>query len=1190
MDFSSRRRFLVGLILNFALIALLQTAAVIAYDRTPIYNQFNPEYKGSSVHVVSIAETSDGVLFIGCRPIPQVLIFDGNNWDKVALPAAPCVLIADQNDRVWVTTDDGLGFIKRDAMGASHFQRFELEELKSDPIVFRVGFRTEGGVRFGNARMIADIDCSNNNFKTKLHRAQPHETFCIKDAQDIYVIIPETSELFRLEDGKRTVVATEFLPNGVFACRLPGNRYLFANSDYREFRVSDGDKWPIFSEDLQSRSKEEGSRWFKPLSDDRIGFATPESFACYDTQGELLWAVNEEVRRFGELSHGRTWLAGPSGFFIVERSDTARIFSLGSESDRIVKWIDVTKEGVFLSSNSGLFLLDLERYTGTFPKLESVKRLVGVPCNMTWHSGDDHLVATSRGITRIDGDRKKIFERPVHYGFTTSNQHYILSQEGGRVSVLDPDLKLKTNFTLSFNILRIIEESPTTYWILGNEGQLVVAQLDSKFLNCEIKRVEGLSVTSQIVNLDGDICVVTKDGLSSPELKPQPDNELFTLKLRDADERFSQLKEQFQKRKIREVIDCADSGLLLCGLNHLSMHKLVDGQYQADPIAELTIPGEFGKHIAWDPYRSVVWATFDKGLVALLPQPGESSKSFKPILKMAVAPEEAIHTGQNNEPFEIDAASNVSFRYGIPGANGGSPFQYRLRGLNEGWSGWTDTTLRNYDRLPYGKYSFEVRARKADGEIVSSTSDTFVVRKPWYATIPAIALLSLLAVGLVFGATSIRAKHLEARNKKMEDLIAIRTEEIQKQKVEIQEKSELLVQHYRNAESEKLKSFDTLVAGISHDFNNLLAVIATNSELVGLKFGEQGQQINENMQTAIQSAADLCGELRAISDTQHLNPADDSLGGVVEEILPVVQGTVAANVNVDVELCEDPTWVSIDVTGFKRAILNIVVNAAEVARHRILIETSVHDLNQAHLQDARFVGECPPPGKFACVSISDDGSGIRSEHLGRLFDPFFSTNELGRGLGLSIVMRVLASHNGVIFVEKSEFGGARFRLCLPLIEKTEPAKPDVPARVKDSKLKVLLVDDNSLVLESTRIIVHYMGHEVFTANSAAKGFEMLKETKDIDVLVLDVSMAEMSGVEMAAILLKEDQGFPIVFVSGYSHDLIRQDFLQLPNVDFLNKPYRTSALSEKISQVWATRCTTERNIVPKPKSNNRVVT
>ena len=430
---------------------------------------------------------------------------------------------------------------------------------------------------------------------------------------------------------------------------------------------------------------------------------------------------------------------------------------------------------------------------------------------------------------------------------------------------------VNSEFNFPFKPRGILEVSPITYWVLGKAGHLAVVQFDTDFENCEIEIVDDLANGSEVKKLGGHLCVTNKDGLFSPELKPQTNSSNLSLMLREPDEKFTLLSEQFGKRKIREVLDCGDSGVLLCSPNYFTMHKLVDGRYSSEPTAEWTFPNDIGSRIFWDPYQSVVWSVLDNELVAMLPHSsGKTAVPIKPVLKMAVTPGEAVRTDSNNGSLQIGPDAGISFRYGIPNALDTTSFQYRLQGLDESWSEATQTTVRNYERLPSGEYCFQVRTRSLDGEIVSTSSERFLIEKHWYATLPAIALFSLLTVGLVFGASTFRAKQLAARNKKMEHLIAIRTEEIQKQKKEIEEKSELLVQHYRNAESEKLKSFDTLVAGISHDFNNLLTVISANSELIGLKFGEQAERVTEDMHTAIQSAADLCGELSTVSVTQKL--------------------------------------------------------------------------------------------------------------------------------------------------------------------------------------------------------------------------------------------------------------------------------------------------------------------------------
>ena len=157
---SLHRRLLLCLFLSVALAVFLQPVASVANERQPIYKQFSLAHEGSSIRPVSVTETSDGVLFIACRTPSEILVFDGVNWEEVALPSAPSALVADQNDRVWIAMDDGLGFIQRDAMGAPRFSPFELPKQDADLDFFSMGFKTSNGVRFGCFKMLAEIDCS----------------------------------------------------------------------------------------------------------------------------------------------------------------------------------------------------------------------------------------------------------------------------------------------------------------------------------------------------------------------------------------------------------------------------------------------------------------------------------------------------------------------------------------------------------------------------------------------------------------------------------------------------------------------------------------------------------------------------------------------------------------------------------------------------------------------------------------------------------------------------------------------------------------------------------------------------------------------------------------------------------------------------------------------------------------------
>ena len=462
MEFSPFKHFLFCLVIASAAIVFLQPASVVADEPKPLYRHFPLEEKGGE-HVLAIAETSDGVLFIASRRKTHISVFDGINWEKIELPSASRTLVTDQRDRVWIAMDDGLGFLEQDVLGAYHFHRFELQMQKPAPTVFTVGFKTAKGVRFGNSQTIADIDCSAIKATAILYRAQPHERFILKDGEDIFSFVEGKNELLEIKDGERSVVSTEYFPGGVFAGRLSENRYLFASKNYQTFHVMSDGKWQVFSKDLNKRIRGNAGRWFLPLPGNQIGFATPTAFVCYDAYGELQWSIDEEVRRFGTLSDGRIWLSGESECFIVERSDCVRTYSFRSKLLRNIKWIDPGKKQLFLSANNGLFLADLEDRSNTFPKLTFTERLASNPTEMTWHSGVTRLAATNAGVVPVGVLRKKISKRvnlpyigarvtdkemlvydaPIQYGFATSNHHFILLRFDGRGTVLDAELQRK---------------------------------------------------------------------------------------------------------------------------------------------------------------------------------------------------------------------------------------------------------------------------------------------------------------------------------------------------------------------------------------------------------------------------------------------------------------------------------------------------------------------------------------------------------------------------------------------------------------------------------------------------------------------------------------------------------------------------------------------------------------------------
>jgi len=213
-------------------------------------------------------------------------------------------------------------------------------------------------------------------------------------------------------------------------------------------------------------------------------------------------------------------------------------------------------------------------------------------------------------------------------------------------------------------------------------------------------------------------------------------------------------------------------------------------------------------------------------------------------------------------------------------------------------------------------------------------------------------------------------------------------------------------------------------------------------------------------------------------------------------------------------------------------------------------------------------------GSYACLSISDTGHGMDAKTAGKIFDPFYTTKEVGKGtgLGLSTAFGTITSHHGVIEVDSQIGIGTTFHIYLPLIEATgnhaEPSQEHLPASRSTNHETLLLVDDEPLLLRSNKAVLQELGYHIIKARDGKQGLEKFKKHQhDIDAIITDVVMPEMSGVDMVREIRALNRDMPVIFITGYNQDQIKLHTDELHNTMILAKPVRIPALSQHIKAI-----------------------
>jgi PAS domain S-box-containing protein len=366
-------------------------------------------------------------------------------------------------------------------------------------------------------------------------------------------------------------------------------------------------------------------------------------------------------------------------------------------------------------------------------------------------------------------------------------------------------------------------------------------------------------------------------------------------------------------------------------------------------------------------------------------------------------------------------------------------------------------------------------------------------------------------------------------------------------------------------QSQKMESLGQLTGGIAHDFNNLLAVLSSGLDVLSMQVqNRSGAKVLESMQRAIERGATLTQQLLSFARRQPLKAEKYNLSKLIGGFEAILRR--AGNSLTTFEMGLEPTLrtVLIDAPRLEAALLNIVVNARDAMPNggRLSITTENVDLGDREVRSLTA-------GPYVRITVTDTGTGMSSEVAARAFEPFFTTKEIGKGtgLGLSQVYGFILQSGGEV-VLTSEFGkGTTISMYFPAIEE---ATEDMEMRKEDDENtdKVLIVEDEPDVLDVTAELFRSIGYEVLTASNGMDAIDILKRTRDIDVLFTDVMMPNgMSGIELARFTRKLCPAIKVILASGYPLLALKAEHGSLDDFTFMNKPYRLSDLMKKLRAI-----------------------
>jgi len=384
-----------------------------------------------------------------------------------------------------------------------------------------------------------------------------------------------------------------------------------------------------------------------------------------------------------------------------------------------------------------------------------------------------------------------------------------------------------------------------------------------------------------------------------------------------------------------------------------------------------------------------------------------------------------------------------------------------------------------------------------------------------------------------------------------------------------QENAQLQAQLYQ---AQKLDSLGRLAGGVAHDFNNLLTAIIGNVDLARIEDISPGvANYLRDIEQASFSAAALTRQLLAFARRQIVEPRVVDLNGSVSTVQKLLARLLGEDIELELQLEPDLWQVRVDPSHAEQMLINLAVNARDAMPQggRLTLRTEN--------QRTKPPGELgrAPAGDYVVVSVVDEGVGIDPQFLPQIFEPFFTTKPVGKGtgLGLAMVYGAMQQAFGTVDVSSRLGGGTTFRLFFPRCKEGLGEGPTVgfEAQLPTGSERIALVEDQALVRATTQRQLERLGYHVLSFEDAERALPTLLRERDLSLLITDVVLPGNSGRELAEQLSQSRPDLSVLFISGYTEDVVLRQGVELGEVNFLFKPFNARELAHAVRRALDAR-------------------
>ncbi len=374
--------------------------------------------------------------------------------------------------------------------------------------------------------------------------------------------------------------------------------------------------------------------------------------------------------------------------------------------------------------------------------------------------------------------------------------------------------------------------------------------------------------------------------------------------------------------------------------------------------------------------------------------------------------------------------------------------------------------------------------------------------------------------------------------------------------------------------SQKMEAIGTLAGGIAHDFNNLLSVILGYSEMIEGQLAED-DPIRKDLSLILIAggrAVDLVKQILTFSrqGEEDLRPVKVQV--IIKEVLKLLRSSLPTTISLENNIDSDCGMISADPIQIHQVLMNLCTNAKDAIGEKI--GTLSVSLTEVQVTETERIRECPQMlfGRYLDLKVSDTGCGMNALTQARIFDPFFTTKETGKGtgLGLAVVHGIVKQHRGEIIVSSEPDQGTTFHIYLPLIDEAKKqAEQKVIGDVPRGKgERILFVDDEIVIAELMQRILTSLGYSVSSFSSSPKALEAYTQNPDgFDLVITDMTMPEMTGIDLAKKLRALQPELPVILCTGFSESIDEERAKSFGIREYIKKPVDRLTLAKAIQQV-----------------------